>query len=132
MIPAKRLLGEIAASLREVIAPAVSAPYPKSQAYMAAVILDFVARQIEERPDTAAGKRTAIDGAFDELGQMPQLADLVSRCAPTEEGMSHLIELLYSERERLGEETFALANRTIRAALRHLLDEDLKVAGKGE
>src|SRR5579885_1098647 len=132
MIPAKRLLGEIAASLREVIAPAVSDPYPRSQAHMAAVILDFVARQIEERPDTAAGKRAAIDDAFEELRRMPALDNLLSRCAPTEEGMSHLIEMLYSERERLGEETFAHANRTIRAALRHLLDEDLKVARNGE
>ena len=46
MLSAKLLLGEIATSLRQVIGPAISEPYPKAQAYMAATILDFISRQI--------------------------------------------------------------------------------------
>src|SRR5206468_3040516 len=56
MISAKQLLGEIVNSLRNVIAPAIDDPYPKAQAYMAAVILDFVSRQVKERGDIEQGK----------------------------------------------------------------------------
>jgi len=46
MIPAKQLIGEVVSSLRNVIGPAIDEPYPKAQAYMAAVILEFVSRQV--------------------------------------------------------------------------------------
>jgi hypothetical protein len=42
MLQAKILLTEVVGSLRNVIGPAVNNPYAKSQAYMAAVILEFV------------------------------------------------------------------------------------------
>ena len=67
MIPAKQLLNEIAISLRTVIAPALAEPYPKTQAYMAAVILEFVARQVDERVDIADGKQAALTALFREL-----------------------------------------------------------------
>jgi hypothetical protein len=51
MLPAKILLTEVINSLRNVIGPAVKDPHAKSQAYMAAVILEFVSRQIEDRSD---------------------------------------------------------------------------------
>jgi hypothetical protein len=60
MIPARDLIKEIVASLREVIAPAIAEQYPKSQAYMAAVVLEFVARQVEERSDIEAQKHAAM------------------------------------------------------------------------
>ena len=50
----------------------------------------------------------------------------------SEDGMCELIEHLYAERGSLGEETFAAANRRVRQALRQLLDQELKVAGKSE
>ena len=56
MIPAKQLIAEVVSSLRNVIAPAVSEPFQKSQAYMAAVVLEFVARQVDERSDIAIGE----------------------------------------------------------------------------
>jgi hypothetical protein len=46
--------------------------------------------------------------------------------------LSKLIERLYAERGRLGEETFAAANNRVRQTLRKLLDQELKVAGKNE
>jgi hypothetical protein len=53
-------LGEVVVALRNVIATAIAEPYPKTQAYMAALILEFVARQVEERADIAHSRHAAI------------------------------------------------------------------------
>ena len=130
MIPAKQLISEIVTSLREVIAPGIAEPYPKAQAYMAAVILEFVARQVEERSDLEAQKRTAMLDLVRDLAQLPGLNEIVRGDQLSEAGLTKLIEHLYADRGRLGEETFTAANRRVRAALRQLLDQDLKIAGK--
>jgi len=132
MIPAKQLLSEIVTSLREVIAPAIDEPYPKAQAYMAAVILEFVARQIEERSDIDEQKHTAMLELLRDLSRLPGVNRLVRGDELNEEGLSNLIQSLYAERGRLGEETFAAANGRVRQTLRKLLDTELKVAGKAE
>jgi hypothetical protein len=132
MIPAKQLLSEIVTSLHEVIAPAIAEPYPKAQAYMAAVILEFVARQVEERSDIDEQKHTAMLELLRDLSRLPDVNRLVRGDELNEEGLSKLIESLYAERGRLGEETFAAANRCVRQTLRKLLDSELKVAGKAE
>jgi hypothetical protein len=132
MIPAKQLLQEIVTSLREVIAPAIADPYPKAQAFMAAVILEFVARQVEDRSDLENQKHTVMVELLRDLSRLPEAVPIVRADQLTEGGLSDLIEHLYAERGRLGEETFAGANRRVREALRQLLDQDLKVAGKAE
>jgi len=132
MIPAKQLLSEIVISLREVIAPAIAEPYPKAQAYMAAVILEFVARQVEERSDIEEQKHAAMLELLRDLSRLPEMDWLVRGDVLGEDGMCELIEHLYAERGSLGEETFAAANRRVRQALRQLLDQELKVAGKSE
>lgn len=116
--------------MREVIAPAVAEPYAKSQAFMAAVVLDFLSRQIEERSDLDQNKQAAMLDLIRDLVRIPGLHDLVRGEHMTEAGLCDLIQHLYSERGRLGEETFAAANHRVRQTLRQLLDEDLKVVGK--
>lgn len=132
MIPARHLIHEIVTSLREVIAPAVAEPYPKAQAYMAAVVLEFVARQIEERGDLEEHKHAVMLELRRDLARMPEVCGLVRGDHLSEDGLCELIEHLYAERGRLGEETFAVANHRVREALRQLLDQDLMVAGKAE
>jgi len=132
MIPAKHLINEIVTSLREVIAPSIAEPYPKAQAYMAAVILEFIARQVEERSDIEADKHAALLELTRDLSRFPEVSCLVSADNLNEAGLCELIEHLYGERSRLGEETFVAANRRIRQTLRELLDGDLKIAGKAE
>jgi hypothetical protein len=132
MIPAKQLLSEIVTSLREVIAPAIAEPYPKAQAYMAAVILEFVARQVEERSDIDEQKHAAMLELLRDFSRLPDVNRLVRGDELSEEGLSKLIEHLYAERGRLGEATFAAANSRVRQTLRKLLDMELKVAGKAE
>jgi hypothetical protein len=132
MIPVKHLLDEVVASLKNVIAPAVAEPYPKAQAYMAAVILEFIARQVDERVDLAAGKQTALDELFARLSRIGALQPVVGDGAASEARLCELIERLYTERSSLGEEVFTAANRLVRETLRQLLDHDLKVAGPAQ
>jgi hypothetical protein len=130
MIPAKQLLNEIVSSLRNVIAPAIAEPYPKAQAYMAAVILEFVSRQVEERSDIGKGKQEAIAAMFHDLSQLAGADKIVGDSPMTEAGLCGLIERLYANREHIGDEAFVAANRVVRRALRQILDQELKVAGK--
>ncbi|MGH7840246.1 MAG: hypothetical protein ACREQD_03555 [Candidatus Binataceae bacterium] len=132
MIPAKQLLNEIAASLRGVIAPALAEPYPKTQAYMAAVILEFVARQVDERVDIADGKQAAIAALRGDLARLDGKRLAAADAELSEAGLCQLIERLYAERERLGEATFNSANRLVRETLRKLLDQELTVAGRAQ
>jgi hypothetical protein len=132
MIPAKQLLNEVVISLREVIAPAVAEPYAKAQAYMAAVILEFVSRQVDERSDIGTQKAAAMLELMRDLARLPDMRRLIPSDPPTEDGLCQLIEHLYAERGSLGEETFAAASRRVRQTLRELLDQELKIAGKAE
>jgi len=132
MIAARQLISEIVTSLREVIAPAVAEPYAKSQAYMAAVVLEFVARQVEERSDIEAEKHAALMELMRDLARLPEVSALIRGDHLSEAGLCDLIEHLYGARARLDDATFAAANRRIRQTLRELLDGELKVAGKAE
>lgn len=132
MIPVKRLLDEVIVSLKNVIAPAVAEPYPKAQAYMAAVILEFVARQVDERVDLAVGKQVALDALFVRLLRIGAVNPVVGAGPASEAHLCELIERLYAERASLGEEAFTTAHRLVRETLRQLLDQDLKVAGPAQ
>jgi hypothetical protein len=123
------MLEEVIASLRSVIAPAIAAPYPKTQAYMAAVILETLARAIEERSDLEQAKKRSIERLFADLDALGLGG---ARTGDDEGGLTPLIEWLYANRERLGEERFATANRRVRQTLRDLLDADLEIASSRE
>ena len=128
MIDARQLLHEVTSSLRNVIAPAIQEPFPKAQAYMAAVILEFIVRQVEERPDIEQQKQAALAGLFSDLMCLPEVLRLAGDEQQGEARLCRLIERLYESRERLGEEVFTAANRRIRQGLRQMIDQELKVA----
>ncbi|MCS6925133.1 MAG: hypothetical protein NZ578_04435 [Candidatus Binatia bacterium] len=129
MLPARQLFDEVIAALRHTIAPAIPDPYPKAQAYMAAVILEFLSRQVEERQDIAREKRQALSALWQDLANI-----LAGRELPAPEDTDHaarlcrVIEWLYREKDRLGPEVFMAANRRIRTTLRELLNQDLQIA----
>ncbi|MBV8055018.1 MAG: hypothetical protein JO071_07235 [Deltaproteobacteria bacterium] len=128
MISTKQLMSEIVNSLRNVIAPAIDEPYPKAQAYMAAVILEFVSRQVEERADIEQQKDAALDALFDDLVNLADISRFGGGQAEGEMRLGHLIQWLYEQRGRLGEAAFAAANQRIRRTLRLMLDQELKIA----
>ena len=134
MLSAKLLVGEIVSSLRQVIGPAISEPYPKAQAYMAATILEFVARQIEERgaSDSREREREAVpESLFDDIGKRDLPARIASVDSRDGAAPLELIKRLYQARGEIDESLFAAANRRVRRALRVLLNLDLEFAGKG-
>lgn len=133
VIPVRRMLEEVVASLRGVIAPAISDPYPKTQAYMAAVILETLSRAIAERSDLAEAKRRSIERLFADLGELGVgVSGEASGIGEDDARLANLVEALYADRERLGEARFAGANRRVRQTLRDLLDADLKIASSKE
>jgi hypothetical protein len=132
MIPAKQLIGEVVNSLRNVIGPAVNEPFQKSQAYMAAVVLEFVARQVDERPDVAIEKQAALHSLFRDLLSLPKAKAAIAAGAESEAALCEVIERLYESRAAMGEEAFAIANGRVRQTLRQLLDQDLKIAKAGD
>jgi flagellar biosynthesis/type III secretory pathway protein FliH len=130
MLSVQQMLAEITAALRNVIAPAITEPYPKAQAYMAAVILELLSGQVEERRDIAAGKEQALRTLFEDLAKLLDGKELArSHGVDGEARLCQIIEQLYAERSRLGEKLFTAANRRVRQALRQLLDQELKVVG---
>lgn len=133
MLTAHQLLNEIITSLRTVIGPAIPDPYPKAQAFMAAVVLEFISRQVEERHDIAAEKDNILTGLFGDLATVLSGKSLPKAEDTNQEArLCRLIEWLYAEKDRLGPETFNAANQRIRTALREILDQELKVAGTKE
>lgn len=100
---------------------------------MAAVVLEFIARQVEERRDLAVEKNQTLDTLFTDLSAVLAGKDVpASDNLHQEERLSRMIEWLYSEKDRLGPELFSTANQRIRESLRQLLAQELKVAGSKE
>src|SRR3989442_16019737 len=98
---------------------------------MAAVILEVGPRQVEERRDLAMEKERALGALFRDLSAVLDGKELPELPGVEQEArLCRLIEGLYAEKDRLGPEVFAAANRGIRGGLRKLLDEELKAAGK--
>jgi hypothetical protein len=129
-LSAARLLDEVIAALRGVVAPAIADPYPRAQAHMAAVILEYVSRQVEERGDIDTEKAGALEALFRELPALLDGTPLPGSDDPDREArLCRVIEWLYAERARLGPTVFAAANGRVRQTLRQLLDQELKVAG---
>ena len=127
MLRPHRMLEEVIASLRNVIAPAITEPHPKTQAYMAAVILEIVARSVEERRDLAEAKERAVARLFEDLREIVPGPPPEPSGESAEERVAAAIRALDADRERLGEATFAAAERRVRQAIRELLDRDLEV-----
>ena len=77
-------------------------------------------------------KRTRLNELLKSILFAGRKGTAVSSIPDQEAHLCRLIEWLYAEKDRLGPETFAAANQRVRAALRQLLDQELKVAGKAE
>ena len=132
------LLQRIARILRQEIGPAVDAEYPRTQAFMAAVVLEKLGRQLALAGEHAAAEtadltalladlrtlladesapaaiRTAIDG-------LEQTRDAAAVC--------RLIEALYACRVPLGEARFTALLARIRTTMRRSIDRRVAVAG---
>ena len=131
------LLARMAGTLRHDIGPAVADEYAKTQAFMSAVVLDKLSRQLAATSDHLLADRADRDALFDDLATvLPEqdtpaavrqaLADAAATKADAE--LCRLIQLLYEARDELGPDRFDTALTRIRHALRAQIDRRMEVA----
>jgi hypothetical protein len=129
------LLLRIADTLRQEIAPAVDAEYPKTQAFMAAVVLQKLGRQIALAPSHARVARAELDALIVDL--TAAAADAPSAIREAVVGLSQsrdnaalcrLIEALYASRDPLGERRFEGLLARVRGALRADIERRMEYA----
>ncbi len=129
------LLQRIAQTLRQEIAPALDAEYPKTQAFMAAVVLDKVGRQIALAPAHAVAAAAELNGLIGDLnataGDVPQaVRDAIAELARARsaDSLSRLVEVLYSSKSALGERRFDELLARVRRALRGDIERRMEFA----
>lgn len=66
-LPTAELLARLAATLRSDIGPAIDDEYTRTQAFMAAVILQRIGRQVDLGPEHAAAERRDLTELYVEL-----------------------------------------------------------------
>ena len=132
------LLQRIAQILRQKIGPAVDAEYPRTQAFMAAVVLQKLSRQLALAGEHAAAETADLTVLLADLrwlladGNAPApVRAAVDSLAQTREtaALCRLIEALYAARAALGEARFATLLGRIRQTLRRSIDRRIAVAG---
>lgn len=131
------LLRRLAQTLKQEIAPAVAEAYPKTQAYMASVVLEKLSRQLALADAHAAAGRADVAALARDLrallGGSPLPAALGRTLAglsgaPDKHGLNALVAALYDARDELDAEVFGQSLARIRQTLRLGLDRELVYA----
>ena len=131
------LLERIARTLKKDIGPAVEAAYPKTQAFMAAVVLQKLAGQLRLADEHAAASQRDLQELGEELGQLTASNALPAALAEALQTLRHdrdtasvsrLIETLYATRSELGEERFDSLLSRVRTRLRARIDREMVYA----
>jgi hypothetical protein len=135
-VPPSELLAGVATTLREEIGPAVSAAYPRTQAFMAAVVLEKMARQLaltsaHEKADRAelAQLFTDLRARLGAASTPPAVRAIVNERGENDpsERLCRLIEALYAHRVAMGASFDATLGR-VRATLRARVDRQMEYA----
>lgn len=130
------LLARLAVTLRQEIGPAVADTYPRTQAFMGAVVLEKLSGQLRNAAADAAadhGDRAALARDLADLvtdDDPPAVREAVATLG-TDGGpssVSGLIDALYDEQAALGAERFGQLLGRVRSASRALLDRQLAYA----
>ena len=130
------LLERLAATFRSEVGPAIEAEYPRTQAFMSAVVLQKLARQLDleaEHDELERREREALrqdlERLLDEVAAPRTVREAFAGLRPQgDAGLCRFIETLYAEREALGTAGFdALLGRT-RQAMRRSLDRRMEYA----
>jgi len=130
------LLRRIAQTLKQEIGPAVLEAYPKTQAFMASVVLEKLARQLELAPAHAAAERSEVTALESDLnaffandaptGVAAAIAGLAD--APNSTGLNAVVEALSAARGELGTGRFEQALGRVRQTLRAGVDRQMVYA----
>ncbi len=131
------LLERIARTLKKDIGPAVDAAYPKTQAFMAAVVLQKLAGQLRLADEHAAASQRDLHELGEELSQLTASNAIPAPLAEALRTLRHdldtasvsgLIETLYATRSELGEERFTSLLSRVRTRLRARIDREMVYA----
>jgi hypothetical protein len=130
------LLLRIAKTLKQDIGPAVEAAYPKTQAFMSAVVLEKVARQLQLAPEHAIADHADIVALLTDLSRIApkgfplaiQEAISTLNARTDQTALSNLIEVLYVNKPALGEDLFNRMLSRIREVLRARVDRQMVYA----
>ena len=131
------LLQRLAEKLKKDIGPAVDDEYPKTQAFMAAVVTEKLGRQIALSVEHEAADRADIAALLghleDKLNPKDDpvaLSQAVTTLAenPSAAGLCQFIETLYASRRELGDGRFDSLLGRIRFTLRLQIDRQMVIA----
>lgn len=129
------LLERIAHTLRQEIGPAVGAEYPRTQAFMASVVLQKLSRQLAVAEEHAAAEATDVTALLADLRALIADAPAAVRAAvdrlaqtPDNAALCTLIAALYKERADLDDTRFGALLGRIRQTLRRSIDRRVAVA----
>src|SRR5262249_23156942 len=134
---AGELLQRIAQTLKQDIGPAIEAEYPRTQAFMAAVVLQKLSRQLGLANEHAAAETAELNVVLTDLRSLLENANVpatvsaaVETLAQTRDDVAlcRLIEALYVNRALLGEARFTALLGRIRQTLRRSIDRRMEVA----
>ena len=134
---ADQLLERIATTLKRDIGPAVEDEYPKTQAFMAGVVLQKLGRQLGlqavHRAADEADTQALLDDLRLALEQAPAPAAVATAVATLAgshdaEALCNLITALYDSRAALGEARFAALLERVRKNLRASIDRRMVYA----
>lgn len=125
------VLGRISATLREQVGPEIADPFARTQAYMAAVVLEKLAGQISRSGADAAADEADRRALGDDLVAMigsdapAPVTAAIAALPGSGTAVAELVAALYSERAHLGPERFdallGRVRRTMRAGLERRL-----------
>ena len=130
------LLERLAVTLRSEVGPAIEAEYPRTQAFMSAVVLQKLARQLDletehvelERREREA-LRQDLERLLGEVGAPRTVREAFAGIGPHgDAGLCRFIETLYAERGALGTAGFDALLVRVRQAMRRSLDRRMEHA----
>ena len=130
------LLERLAVTFRSEVGPAIEAEYPRTQAFISAVVLQKLARQIEleaEHDELERREREALrqdlERLLGEVAAPRNVREAFTGLGPQgDAGLCRFIETLYAEREALGTAGFDALLGRVRQAMRRSLDRRMEYA----
>ena len=133
-LPPDQLLGRIAKSLKTEIGPAVNAAYPKTQAFLTAVVLEKLAGQLkfeQEHAQIEDKELLILSRDLIKIGEEDLPATLKNAIVQVNDeldigSVSALIKILYDNKPVLNEKIFDMLLGRIRKFLRSRVDRAME------
>ncbi|NQV21566.1 MAG: hypothetical protein HQ511_09140 [Rhodospirillales bacterium] len=130
------LLERLAITFKTEVGPAVDGEYPRTQAFLSAVVLQKLAGQLRFADMHAAAEARERAALAQDLKHLLDAAEappsldtaFTALSEPGNAGLCRFIEALYASREQLGEAHFDAVLSRVRKALRGSLDRRMEYA----